>query len=310
MTGPAGEELYTAEITYPKDREMLLLRAETVRAQNPRGFGFHYDPYNFDSSPEAECFRLLLQELNLHPDEVEDVYFTGGLIDPAKTDFRVDYLGEDGRVHGYTPDFVIRKRPPKGCRPGTGRVLIVEVKDARWETSVREDEAREERGDVLLTTEGRKAVALRRLEKLDPERFRYEMVFVRGAPGADQLAGAYRFIREPESVYETDRQVADRLKDLVLRSQGERVRRIILFGSRARGDARPDSDYDLLVIMSNGGSEEHERLCQALYRVFEGVGVTAEPWVMSETHFNETKDVIGGLAYPANKEGVLLYERS
>jgi predicted nucleotidyltransferase len=28
--------------------------------------------------------------------------------------------------------------------------------------------------------------------------------------------------------------------------------RIILFGSRARGDARPDSDLDLLVVMPEG----------------------------------------------------------
>jgi predicted nucleotidyltransferase len=308
-TGAGGEELYTAEITYPKDREKLLLRAEDLREQNLRGFGFHYDPYNFDSSPEAECFRLLLRELNLHPDDVEDVYFTGGLTDPAKTDFRVEYLGEDGRPHGYTPDFVIRKRPLKGGRPGSGRVLVVEVKDARWEAPVREDEARWARGEVPLTTEGRKAVALRRLEGLDPDRLRYEMVFVRDVLGADQLSGAYRFIREPESAYETDRQVAERLKELVLQSEGDRVRRIILFGSRARGDARPDSDYDLLVVMGDLTREEHKERLLALYRAFEGVGVVAEPWIMSETYFEETKEVIGGLAYPANKEGMMLYAR-
>lgn len=307
-TGPTGEELYTAEITYPKDREKLLLRADDLREQNPRGFGFHYDPYNFDSSPEQECLRLLLRELNLHPDEVEDVYFTGGLTDPAKTDFRVEYLGEDGRVHGYTPDFVIRKRPLKGGRPGSGRVLVVEVKDARWETPVREDEARWVRGEVPLTTEGRKAVALRRLEGLDPDRLRYEMVFVRGVLGADQLAGAYQFIREPESAYETDRQVAERLKELVLRSQGDCVRRIILFGSRARGDARPDSDYDLLVILRDLDPRRQHPMLVGLYQVFRGVGVTVAPHVMGEEEFEETRDVIGGLAYPAAKEGVVLYE--
>jgi predicted nucleotidyltransferase len=135
------------------------------------------------------------------------------------------------------------------------------------------------------------------------------MVFVREVLGADQLAGTYRFIREPESAYETDRQVAERLMELVLQSQGDRVRRVILFGSRARGDARPDSDYDLLVVMGELSKGEHDQRLLALYRVFEGVGVVAEPWIMSETYFEETKEVIGGLAYPANKEGVLLYER-
>jgi predicted nucleotidyltransferase len=43
---------------------------------------------------------------------------------------------------------------------------------------------------------------------------------------------------------------------------GDRVERIVLFGSRARGDARPDSDYDVAVFINDGGSfaEESARL--------------------------------------------------
>ena len=29
---------------------------------------------------------------------------------------------------------------------------------------------------------------------------------------------------------------------------GDRIDRVVLFGSRARGDARPDSDYDVAVF--------------------------------------------------------------
>jgi uncharacterized protein len=31
---------------------------------------------------------------------------------------------------------------------------------------------------------------------------------------------------------------------------GERLERVVLFGSRARGEARPDSDYDLAVFLN------------------------------------------------------------
>jgi hypothetical protein len=31
-------------------------------------------------------------------------------------------------------------------------------------------------------------------------------------------------------------------------------------------------------------------------------------WVTGEEEFKETRDVIGGLAYPAHKYGVVLYE--
>jgi hypothetical protein len=48
----------------------------------------------------------------------------------------------------------------------------------------------------------------------------------------------------------------------------------------------------------------------ALYRVLEDSGVTAEPWVMGEEEFEETKTVIGSPAFPAWNEGVTLYESS
>ena len=40
----------------------------------------------------------------------------------------------------------------------------------------------------------------------------------------------------------------------VERAYGERVDRVVLFGSRARGDHRPDSDYDLAVFVRDMGS--------------------------------------------------------
>jgi uncharacterized protein len=46
-----------------------------------------------------------------------------------------------------------------------------------------------------------------------------------------------------------DLAIAQELTRRILEALGSRVCRIILFGSRARGDARPDSDFDLLVVL-------------------------------------------------------------
>ena len=45
---------------------------------------------------------------------------------------------------------------------------------------------------------------------------------------------------------------------------GERVERVVLFGSRARGDARPDSDYDVVVFLKDldGFGKEAGRLAE------------------------------------------------
>ncbi len=168
-TVEGGTEVYTAEISYPIDRENLLARWEVWQEQ-AGPFGFHYTPYNFDSGPEMSFFEQMLKHLNLKADHVEDIYFTGALTDPEKTDFYVEYRGEDGRWHRYTPDFIIRRKD--------GRCLIVEIKDARFASATKEDLARAGRGQPALTLEGRKAVALHRWQELNPDRLKYNLLFV------------------------------------------------------------------------------------------------------------------------------------
>lgn len=45
---------------------------------------------------------------------------------------------------------------------------------------------------------------------------------------------------------------------------GDRLEHVVLFGSRARGDATPDSDYDIAVFLRDAGSlwEESGRLAK------------------------------------------------
>ncbi len=82
--------------------------------------------------------------------------------------------------------------------------------------------------------------------------------------------------------------------------------RIILFGSAATGSLTHDSDIDLLVVESSpkNTSGESVRLSQAL----RGLGHSFDLIVMSTERFNETKGVIGGIAYPANRYGKVIYE--
>jgi predicted nucleotidyltransferase len=100
------------------------------------------------------------------------------------------------------------------------------------------------------------------------------------------------------------------IRERIVQAFGARVRRIILFGSHARDDALPDSDYDVLVVFTELAPEEWRRTVLDLYDACRGSGVTVEPHAMSELEFEETKGVIGGLAYPAAKEGVILYKNA
>jgi type III restriction enzyme len=183
-----GNEVYTAEIAYPVEREQLLLGWEAMHERNDGAYGFHYSPYNFDSNPEKSFFGQLLEHLNQHPEQVEDIYFTGALTDPKKTDFYVEYKGEDEKWHRYTPDFVIRRKD--------GRCLIVEIKSAQFEAATKGDLARYDQGEAVVTVEGRKAVALKKWAALDRGRLKYEIIFAREEIGYDQTHTARLFVEE------------------------------------------------------------------------------------------------------------------
>jgi hypothetical protein len=175
-TDENGHETYTAEISYPIDRERLLIHYEAWQRQAEK-FGFHYTHYNFDSNPEKNFFEVLLEMLKQKPEEVEDIYFTGALTDTKKTDFFIEYRGVDGRMHNYTPDFVIRR--------SDGKCLIVEIKSER------------ERTDEIDGEQGAKAIATRKWESLNPDRLKYQMIFVKGElVGSDELIQAKEFLDE------------------------------------------------------------------------------------------------------------------
>jgi predicted nucleotidyltransferase len=54
--------------------------------------------------------------------------------------------------------------------------------------------------------------------------------------------------------YRTDHDpVLDRFRAAVTEIYGDRLERLVLFGSRARGDFRPDSDYDIAVFIREMG---------------------------------------------------------
>ena len=58
--------------------------------------------------------------------------------------------------------------------------------------------------------------------------------------------------------------VLTRFRDAVREIYGERVENVVLYGSRARGDYRQDSDYDVALFLRDlpNRAEEMDRLAQ------------------------------------------------
>jgi len=84
--------------------------------------------------------------------------------------------------------------------------------------------------------------------------------------------------------------------------------RIYVFGSRARGDFEPDSDLDLLIVVPDPVGDHRQRQTE-LQHALVGCRPIVEPWIMGRIEFEETRDVVGGLAYPATHDGYLVYTK-
>ena len=97
------------------------------------------------------------------------------------------------------------------------------------------------------------------------------------------------------------------VREIVQRLLGvARPDRIILFGSAATGPMTRDSDIDLLVVAPAPSNTLDERV--RLYKALRGLGFPFDVFIIGTERFEETKNIFGGIAYPANKYGRVIYE--
>ena len=85
-----------------------------------------------------------------------------------------------------------------------------------------------------------------------------------------------------------------------------RPERIYLFGSKARDDAGPDSDYDLLVVVPDNAPAER-RDGDLAFRALRGTGTAADVIVWTRARFERRKHVVASLPATVLREGKLLH---
>jgi predicted nucleotidyltransferase len=82
---------------------------------------------------------------------------------------------------------------------------------------------------------------------------------------------------------------------------------IWLFGSRARGEARADSDWDFMAILPDDASEQDLDLCSVWQRVRDLRLQRVELFTMTRSEFEEWNRSLGTLAEIVASTGIIVY---
>ena len=100
-----------------------------------------------------------------------------------------------------------------------------------------------------------------------------------------------------------DPALAEAVRRLAAAYQPERV---YLFGSVARGDADPDSDYDLLVVVPDNAPLERRR-SRLAYQALHGTGTAADVLVCTHSYFEDRRFLKASLPGTVLREGRLMH---
>lgn len=99
--------------------------------------------------------------------------------------------------------------------------------------------------------------------------------------------------------------IAEMVRRIVSRFNPDKI---ILFGSHARGKPGPDSDVDLLVVMSVKGSKRQK--ATEIDGALADRTIPLDLIVVTPEEFERARDQIGSVLRPAALEGLVLYDRA
>lgn len=99
----------------------------------------------------------------------------------------------------------------------------------------------------------------------------------------------------------------EKIKTEICNIVGENLQKIILFGSRARGDFRGDSDYDILIVLNNEISESSRKdLFKTIVKRLAKCFIDVDVIIKSESEYRKASNQKGSISRIASLEGSVL----
>jgi predicted nucleotidyltransferase len=125
-----------------------------------------------------------------------------------------------------------------------------------------------------------------------------------------------RLVRRPRVAVPPDLRIARRLGSRMVAAGHDDVRRVVFYGSRARGTASPVSDWDFVIVLRDGVGDV-EALEASLRRAALAGEKAAEQeadvpfrmdvWLVEQAEWESARELHGHPIRTAEREGVVLY---
>ncbi|WP_456474042.1 nucleotidyltransferase domain-containing protein [Candidatus Pyrohabitans sp.] len=104
-----------------------------------------------------------------------------------------------------------------------------------------------------------------------------------------------------------DRETIKKIKRIILEAaakHGVEVDRIILFGSRARGDFKEESDWDVLVVTKKELDRNTRK--KLWLEIIRKLPVYADLIIVNKELYDNKSKYVGNIAYESKIEGIII----
>lgn len=108
---------------------------------------------------------------------------------------------------------------------------------------------------------------------------------------------------------ENERAALDELLARLRKKYRKRLVRVVLFGSKARGDAEAESDIDLLIVVKPNGADPSESISAEKFDIELARGVVFGGLAVTEPDFRQMQRIRAPIYRSIRNEGISLYPR-
>ena len=105
-------------------------------------------------------------------------------------------------------------------------------------------------------------------------------------------------------ISEKESRAIQEYEEILLEKFPRRLAKIILFGSKARGDAGRDSDLDLLIVLTKNGKQIKREIINLTHQPILHFGVLLSPIIVEEGFFKKWSPLLEHI----KKEGITIWK--